>query len=102
MRKKLPFDEITDEMSPDFSVCEHCGVPIGWDDYSYTHMTNGFATCGTKITGGQRPKGALKRLMRSVGVTGVVNPVITQDPNINTRAEPVEWFRETPQQKGTA
>lgn len=87
--------EILDEDSPDFSTCEHCGERIGWDDYSYTHMTNGFATCGTKMMGGSRPRGFLKRLTEHLGIEARVDPQVIEDPAWAGRtAEPVEWFEE--------
>ncbi len=94
-RRRRP-DPIPDALSPDFAICEHCKMLIGWDDYSYTHLSNGFASCGTTISGGSKPRGIIGRTVRSLGLTAVVNPTITQDPAFTTVAEPREWFEDVP------
>lgn len=78
--------------SPDFSTCRNCGGAIGWDDWSYTHMENGFSTCGTIISGGRKPRGLVGRVMKGLGLSGVVDPTITTNPDYAGKtAEPVEW-----------
>lgn len=79
--------------SPDFSTCRNCGVAIGWDDYSYTHLDTGFVECGLTISGGEQPPGWLSRMLKR-GITATLNPEITQttDPKLaGKRAGPVEW-----------
>ena len=40
--------------TPNHVPCRHCGVPISWDEYCWTHDDTGFADCGTVITGTEK------------------------------------------------
>lgn len=90
MRRKK--EVLTDVDSPDFAVCEHCGEPIGWDDISYTHMSNGFATCGTIVGGGTKIRSFLGAPMPA---GAVLDPEIIEDPDFaGKRAEPTSWYED--------
>ena len=66
--------------SPDHSTCRNCGQRISWDDYSYTHDSNGFADCGIVISEGTRIGGC------------AIDPNIRQSSTKKRRyAEPMEW-----------
>lgn len=85
-----------DQRSPDFSTCEHCGEPIGWDDYCYVH-TNGWAECGTTITGGE-PVGNLNQIIPGIDVPAPLGTVFRINPTIISTttqcAEPKEWYED--------
>lgn len=36
-------------LTPDHVPCRHCGRPISWDEYCWTHDDSGFADCGITI-----------------------------------------------------
>lgn len=80
----------TDTM-PDHSICMYCGLPISWDEYTYTHDDVGWADCGVIMTGGQ--------IRKALVVNGVAFPappgkVWRVNPDVTgtaiTTAQPVE------------
>ena len=67
--------------TPDGVPCRHCGEPIFWDEYCWVH-SNGWATCGTVMTGG-------KSLSMSDVASIRVNPEIkAEGPHKGKTAEP--------------
>lgn len=68
--------------TPDHVPCRHCGVPISWDEYCWTHDDTGFADCGLTIRGGDAIEGRT--------MTVILDPDLTvEGPHAGQRAEPV-------------
>jgi len=96
---RVRLSKITDSASPDFSVCEHCGRDIAWDEICYTHRHSGFAECSTAWAGedGTNSTHASFRISNSARMATIKDPSL-----IGKNAEPVTWFidEDSTNQKG--
>lgn len=85
--------------TPNHTPCRHCGVPISWDEYCWTHDNTGFADCGLLIRGGLRTD--LAGLVKALDFQPVpfvrsgefiLDPHISLPPTDGTTALPIgEW-----------
>lgn len=69
-------DENATMPTPNHTPCRHCGVPISWDEYCWTHDNTGFADCGIIIRGGLRTNEG-----------GLVDALIGGSPNFDPKGD---------------
>ena len=65
--------------TPDHVPCQHCGLPISWDEICWVHDNTGFADCGLVIRNARMKFGSV-----------IVDPQLdVEGPHAGKRAEPV-------------